>query len=334
MRWLLVLVGCLPFTAAADPVLVACMVTSGNWVVGAKLPPSGLMVRTEAGWQLRGYPHPYVSAVAADPKRPETLWLAAGNGAILATRGARDWRILTDQSVTELRDIAADPHHTGTFYIAHTWGLAVTRDGGQTWQDATGDRARRFTETIRVDRATAGKLVAGGEDGLYRSDDGGRTWHAAGAQGHHIMHLEQSPHDPQDWIATTMQGGPVRSRDGARTFEAINHLRVGRYLGVGRNGYQVAFDPTKAGRIALAIWGIGVAVTEDDGQTWEWRNQGLPGLEVWSCIFHPKHSGRLYVSAHEAPVYVSEDAGRSWKADGLPSSAVFRFAFVPEEAVR
>jgi photosystem II stability/assembly factor-like uncharacterized protein len=331
-----VLLGLLiPFSLpAADLVLAACMVTSGDWVVGAKLPPSGLMVRVNGRWEGRGYPHPYISAAVADPGDPRTLWLSAGNGAIRTRNGARDWRITTGHTVTELRDVAADPHRAGVIYIGHTDGLAVTRDHGATWHDTTGNRPRRFTETVRVDRAKPGRLLAAGEDGLWLSEDDARTWRPAGAQGFHIMRLEQSPHDPLDWIAVTMHGGPFRSRDGGRTFEPIHHLRIGRYLGVDRNSYDVAFDPNQKGRIALSIWGTGVALTEDDGATWSWRNKGLPRLELWSLAFDPAQPGRLFVSVHEEALYVSDDLGKTWRADGLPGSAVYRLTWLPKESIQ
>jgi photosystem II stability/assembly factor-like uncharacterized protein len=334
MRLFAIMLGGFCSARAGDLVLAACMVTSGDWVVGAKLPLSGLVVRTASGWEQRGYSHPYITAAAVEPREPGTLWLSAGNGVIRATGGGRNWRITTDHTVTELRDIAVDPHQPGTVYFGHTWGLGMTRDNGANWQDATGNRPRRFTEAIRVDRARPGRLVAGGEDGVWLSEDAGRTWKPTGAQGFHVMHIEQSPHDPLDWIATTMKGGAVRSRDGARSFEAINHLRTGRYLGVDRNTYDVAYDSTTRGRIALAIWGLGIAITEDDGVTWEWRNAGLPRLEVWSCIFDPQKPGRVYLSVHEEALYVSDDAGRTWRKDGLEKSAVYRMAWLPAEAFR
>lgn len=331
--WLALLLILLALAAPAQDsqALVACMVTSRDWVVGSNLPPSGLMVRTPAGWDLRGYPHPIMNAAAFDPSEPSVLLLAAGNGVIRAANGARQWRILTGHEITELRDIATDRRAPGHIYVAHTWGVAMSRDRGRTWADATGDRPTRYTESIRAD---AGLLIAGTEDGLWRSQDGGAHWSPAGARGWHILHVEQSPHDPSDWIAVTAKGGVFRSRDGARTFENVQHLGIGRNLGVDRNLYDIAFDPATAGRIAVAGFGPGVMVSEDGGQTWTARNLGLPKADVWSVAFDPGHPGRLYASVHEEALYVSPDAGRTWSKDGLEGSAIYRLKFVPREAVQ
>ena len=47
-------------------------------------------------------------------------------------------------------------------------------------------------------------------------------------------------------------------------------------------------------RIAVAGWGIGVALSEDRGKTWELRNAGLPTNSVWSVVFDPAAPGRVY----------------------------------------
>ncbi len=114
------------------------------------------------------------------------------------------------------------------------------------------------------------------------------------------------------------------STDCGVTFESAGNL------GVGRNLSDIAFDPGAANRIAVAGWGVGVAVSEDLGKTWEIRNAGLPSTAVWSVAFDPASSGRLYAGVHEEALYVSQDNGKTWTRDGLEGSRVLRMKFVPE----
>lgn len=308
--------------------LYTCAVTSKGYVVGAKLPPSGLFVRTPSGtWQHLGFNHPYISAIEFDRRDPSLLYLSAGNGIIRAANGGRNWKILTGQDVTELRDLAVDPNAPGALYFGHTAGIGVTHNGGATWQNTTIGK-RPYTESVRVDRTRAGHLVAGGEDGLYRSEDGGQSWRRSGAAGFEVMHIEQSPHDACHWLAVTQHGGLFVSHDCAVTFESAGRL------GVDRNLYDIAFDPTTPGRIAIAGWGPGVVVSTDGGKSWQPRNQGLPSTEIWSVAFDPGHPGRLFASVHEVAVFLSEDAGQTWRRDGLEGSSVYRMKFVPQEAAR
>ncbi len=304
--------------ASAQPVLYACASFTREYVVGAKLPPSGLFRRTAAGqWEHLGFNHPFLVTLEAGPGG--ALLLAAGNGLIRAPQPDGAWRILTSEDVTELRDVAVDRTAPGAFYFAHTRGIRVTHDGGKTWTELGESLRRKYTETIRVDH---GVLIAGTEEGIFRSDDRGRTWRRAGAAGFQILRIEQSPHDACFWLAATQQGGLFASHDCGRTFENSGNI------GLGRNLYDIAFDPTTPGRIALAGWGPGVVISPDNGKTWQERNAGLPGTAVTSAAFDPAHPGRVFAAVHEQAVYVSEDSGVSWTPDGLDAAHVSRLRFI------
>ncbi|MES1261349.1 MAG: hypothetical protein ABUS49_06385 [Acidobacteriota bacterium] len=321
MRWFLLLAA-LPL--AAQPTLYVCAGAAKEYVVGAKLPPSGLFRKTvSSGWEHLGYNLPFLFALDYDSADPATIYLAAGNGLIRAADHGREWTILTGSDVTELRDVAVDRSTPNTIYFGYSHGIRVTHDGGATWQEIGASLHRKFTEAIRVDRAKPGVLLAGGEEGVFRSEDGGKAWRLAGAAGWQILHIEQSPHDACFWIATTQGGGWFASHDCGKTFESGGHEGVGRSL------YDVAFDPSTPGRIALAGWGPGVLVSEDAGKTWQPRNTGLPRTDVLSLAFDPAQPGRLYASVHEEAIYVSEDAGKTWSSSGIEGSAAARMRFIP-----
>jgi hypothetical protein len=305
--------------------LYTAMVTSKGYVVGAKLPPSGIFFKRSGGvWQHAGYNHPALAALDYDGAGPAALYLAAGNGAIRAPAAGEQWKILTGNDVTELRDIAIDRLAPGTIYFTHTAGIRVSRDAGVTWHAADQGIRRKFTESIAVDRTRSGHLVAGTEDGIFESADGGAAWRLAGASGFEVRRVQQSPHDPCRWLAVTQRGGVFLSTDCGETFETTGRV------GIDRNLYDVAFDPTTPGRMAVAGWGIGVAVTEDDGKSWRPRNAELPRPDVWSVAFDPAHAGRLYAGVHEEALFVSDDAGLHWRSDGLEGSIVRRMVFIPE----
>jgi hypothetical protein len=137
------------------------------------------------------------------------------------------------------------------------------------------------------------------------------------------MNIEQSPHDPCRWIATTQHAGLFASHNCGRSFENVGRVGVDRVL------YTVSFDPVDSKRIVVAGWGFGVAVSEDGGANWQFRNNGLPSADIWSAAFDPSRRGRLWASVHEEALYRSDDAGRTWIRDELPGSVVYRMLFVP-----
>jgi photosystem II stability/assembly factor-like uncharacterized protein len=293
--------------------------------VGAKLPASGIFVRSPSGeWRHAGFSHPFITAFDYDPLDPSVVYAAAGNGLLRVTEKGERWKILTGNDVTELLDVAVDRNQPGTVYFAHTHGIHVSHDGGASWHDASAGLRRKYTAALRVDSRRAGVLLAGTEQGIYRSDDGGASWKLAGAAGIQVLHIEQSTHDPCFWLASTEGGGLFASNDCGVSFESNGNL------GVGRNIYDISFDPSTPSRIAVAGWGIGVAVSEDRGKTWQARNSGLPTANVWSVAFDPAQAGRIYTSVHEDALYVSTDGGKTWRKEGLAGSSIFRMRFVPE----
>jgi photosystem II stability/assembly factor-like uncharacterized protein len=327
MKRCALLLAILPLPSFAQYTLYACGSSTKDYVVGAKLPASGIFLRSSNGeWRHAGFNHPFISAFDFDPHDPSLVYTAAGNGLLRVSEKGERWKILTGSDVTELLDVAVDRNRAGTVYIAHTHGIQVTHDGGVTWHDSSAGLRRKYTAALRVDSRRAGVLLAGTEQGVFRSEDGGASWKLAGAAGIQVLHIEQSPHDSCFWMASTEGSGLFASSDCGVSFESNGNL------GVGRNLYDLAFDPWSSNRIAVAGWGVGVAVSEDRGKTWQAHNSGLPSTNVWSVAFDPAQAGRIYTSVHEEAVYVSTDSGQTWRKDGLPGSSIFRMKFVPEAA--
>jgi photosystem II stability/assembly factor-like uncharacterized protein len=130
-------------------------------------------------------------------------------------------------------------------------------------------------------------VYAGVEDAaLFRSSDGGRTWHElAGLRGH--------------------GSGP--------------HWQPGAG---GMCLHSIIVDPTNPSRIFIAISSAGAFRTEDGGKTWQPINRGLhsqyipnPTAEVGHCVhhiaMHPARPGILFMQKHW-DVMRSDDAGESW----------------------
>lgn len=323
--WLPLLLVAAGGLGGADWRLFVSGASSKGYVVGARLPPSGVFERVGGEWRQRGFTHPAIAGMDYDRGDPSVLYLAGGNGCIRAGEGGGKWRITTSWDMTELLDVAVDPHHRDTVFIALPDGVARTEDGGRTWRRVEAGLVRKFTKTIRVDRARPGHLLAGTESGLFASANNGEVWRRTedGGVGM-ITHLAQSPHDEQVWVAATQGDGVARSDDGGRTWRRATALPLGETY------YQVAFDPGRKGRLAVCGWQGGVRVSDDGGVTFTERSAGLPSKQVWSVAFDPGRPGRLLAGVHEQAVYVSEDAGAHWVPIGLPGWIVTSFVFVPE----
>ena len=93
--------------------------------------------------------------------------------------------------------------------------------------------------------------------------------------------------------------------------------------------------PTDSQKVHVGISAAGTFSTEDGGQTWEPRNQGVQAdfllqkyPDVGQCVHHmAMHPGKpevLYQQNHDG-IYRSDDEGKQWTdiSEGLPS----RFGF-------
>jgi hypothetical protein len=272
-------------------------------------------------WHM-GFNHPRQDAVAVDPRDPEIFFTAGLNGVLRSLDRGETWRIMTSWDMTEPKDIAIDPNAPDHIYIGLPDGIGVSTDAGVSWSRMDSGISRKYTQSILVDRTTEGRLVAGTEKGIYLSEDGARNWSLVQPVAATVTDVEQSPHDPLVYLATTQEDGVFMSRDGARSWRQLEGLTTEHTL---HNG---DFDATDPDRLAVSSWSTGVQVSEDGGQTWSARNDGLPSTNVWRVGVDPDISGRLYCSPHQDAVYFSDDFGRSWSRGFFEGAVVWDFAFI------
>ena len=132
--------------------------------------------------------------------------------------------------------VAGHPTERLTFYFGSTGGgVWKTEDAGRTWANVSdGYFKRASVGAIAVSRSDPNVLYVGmGEaclrntvshgDGVYRSDDGGRTWRHLGLeQTRHIGRVRIDPREPELVYVAALghahganaERGVYRSRDG------------------------------------------------------------------------------------------------------------------------
>ena len=307
-----------------------CANVNQNYVIGSRIDTTnGLFQHNPANdtWQHFGYNDRTITALAFDPRDHDTIYTTTLNGIFVSTDGGESWKMTNSWDMTEGRDVAVDPQSPDTVYFALPDGFAVSTDRGQTWErreNGLPDRGK-FTQAISPDRVIADRVLAGCEKGVYLTENAGRFWRQVLPTETTVNDLEQSPHDPDHWLAVTDSHGAWRSRDGGQTWALITYLPNDRAI------YNATYDPTTPGRQAIASWAHGVWTSEDGGDSWTQRSAGLPeNPKAWRVGVDP-NSGRLYVSVFEDTLYYSDDFGRSWEPDALAGSSVNAFISIRRE---
>ena len=127
--------------------------------------------------------------------------------------------------------------------------------------------------------AEARYLYLGAHTGLFRSEDGGRTWQkvALSAKLAHLDIMAVTPdlRDPKTIYVATHEAGVFKSSDGGVTWNQMNNG-----LG-GLDVHGVAIDPSNPLKLHAAVRdkGDGVYRTTDGGSKWTRVDDG-PGGEV------------------------------------------------------
>ncbi|MEO6003671.1 MAG: hypothetical protein ABIZ04_24635 [Opitutus sp.] len=298
-----------------------------NYVVGSKIETvNGLYQKTaDDGWQHIGVNDTTLTAVAFDPTDRQIIYTSGQIGLWRSRDGGRSWRLCNGWEMTEVRDVAVDPHSPQHVFVALPDGVAVSTNGGDTLvrrEHGLPDRGK-YTQAIEVDRTRAGRVLAACEVGLFLTEDAGEHWRQVYATKETVNDVQQSPHDPKRWIAVTQSAGALISADGGVSWSSVAGVPTDHAL------YNVTFDPGLPERLAIGSWAHGVMTSEDGGKTWQSRNAGLPEPHrVWRVGVDPR--SRLYASVVDETLFVSDDFGRTWRADTLAGSKVNNFAIVPK----
>lgn len=144
--------------------------------------------------------------------------------------------------------------------------------------------------------------------------------------------------------AGVQEAGLFRSRDGGRTWEPLAGLndhttRSGWLPGAGGLcAHALLFDQDNPARMWCGISAVGVFRSDDGGDSWTPRNEGVPSVledkqhkDIGRCVHglvqHPDEPNQIFRQDH-AGMFRTEDGADTWERneDGLP--AAFGFPIV------
>lgn len=235
-------------------------------------------------WRPMGPPGGDVRSLASDPRNPRHLYLGTSDGHIFSSQdGGERWELLGRAGFSRdgvVTAILVHPTRTRLLF-ASLWTLDPAKGGG-----------------------------------VFRSDDGGRTWQLAGLGGKAVRALAMAPSDP-DYIVAGALDGVFRSPDGGHTWGRLSpegHEEI-------RNLDSLAIDPDDPDIIYAGTYHLPWK-TEDGGRNWFAIHDGmLDDSDVMSILVDRANPRRVFASACSG-IYRSNNAGRLWqKIQGIPFSA-------------
>src|SRR5215216_1619234 len=186
--------------------------------------------------------------------------------------GSLEWRCIGPHRGGRCVAVAGHPTDQGTFYFGGCGGgvWKTTNAGSHWWNVSDGYFNTAAVGALAVSDSDPNVIYAGtGEacirsnvshgDGVYRSDDNGRTWRNVGlASTRHISHVLVHPGNP-DLVYVAALGhvwgpnperGVFRSKDGGKTWEKI--LSRGNKAGA----IDLIIDPSNPNILYAGCWEV------------------------------------------------------------------------------
>ncbi len=246
-----------------------------------------------------------IADIAIHPEDESIWYIGVGSGGVWKTenRGVTWTPVFDNQPVYSIGCVTIDPSNPHTIWVGtgenvggrHVGfgdGVYKSEDDGKTWKNMGLPNSNHISKIIVhpgnsdiVWVAAQGPLwTSGGDRGLYKSTDGGKTWNKTlgNSEWTGVTDVVIDPENP-DWLY-------------AATWD--RHRTVAAYMGGGP--------------------GSGIHRSLDGGETWEKLTSGLPSTNLGKIglAISPFNPDVIYAAVEEdlrkGGIYMSVNRGKSW----------------------
>ena len=274
-----------------------------------------------------------VMSIAVNAKNKFEYYVGVASGGVWKTvNDGTTWTPVFDgEGSYSIGDVAIDPNDSSVVWVGTgesnsqrsvAWGDGIYKsvDGGKSWQNLGLKKSEHIGRVVIDPRDSKVVYVAaegplwgpGGDRGLYKTTDGGKTWKAVLtiSENTGVADVAMDPSNPDILYASAYQrrrhvftlidGGPesaiYKSTDAGATW---NKLKSGLpSVDMGRIG--LAVSPADPGVVYAAVEAAdskgGIFRSEDKGATWERRNEFDEGAMYYARVVpDPKNVDRVFV---------------------------------------
>ena len=288
--------------------------------------------------------------LAVDPRDGRVWYIATAGGGVWKTTnaGTSFAPIFDDQKSFSIGCVTIDPHDSLVVWVGSGEnnsqrsvsmgdGVYKSVDGGKSWKNVGLEKSEHISKIVVDPRdsnvvyvAAQGPLWApGGDRGLYKTTDGGKTWKdvLTISENTGVTDVILDPSNPDILYASAYQrrrhvftlidGGPEsaihKSTDGGKTWtklkDGLPKEDMGRIgLGIAPHNPKIIYATIESTRKAGGFF-----VSKDGGASFKKVNDySAPGAQYYGEIFvDPNDDDRIYSA--DVWVRVSDDGGKTWR---------------------
>lgn len=299
-----------------------------------------------------------IADIAVNPKNHSEYYLAVASGGVWKTTnsGTTYTPVFDGQGSYSIGCVTIDPNNTNIIWVgtgennnqrsvAYGDGIYKSLDGGKSWKNMGLKKSEHIGNIIVhpnnsniIYVAAYGPLWSeGGERGVYKSTDGGKTWKNILEISKHtgIAEIRMDPRDPNTIYASAHQrrrhvftyvgGGPEsglhKTTDGGKTWKKINSGLPS--VDLGRIGLAISpVNPDVVYAIVEASQGKGgFFKSTNRGESWSKQSSYATSGNYYQEIYcHPSNVNIVY--AMDTWFHHTEDGGKTFKKTGEKSKHV------------
>jgi photosystem II stability/assembly factor-like uncharacterized protein len=316
-------------------------------------------------WQSTGLPPKFSSAIKL-AKAGNNTYLSTNAAGVFKSSNDGDSWFPVNNGITAANVLDIIISNDSTLYAA-SWSNFLQRsiDKGETWQTMSNGFTNSYFYSIIED--TSGTLIAGTDQGIFRSTNKGTSWQQTATAGNNYSYRLHK--DRQNRIYSMNYGnGIYRTSNKGNSWTRIDNGFFSNFVfGFAIDSSNNIYAGTRGGGIYKstndgATWVLlrsssinncvvtrivvapnghifatnteeGVLRSTDNGATWTVLTNGLSSLRVSPLAINSK--GQLYVGTKTDQLYTSTDNGETWVdiSHNLIQTAVQHIIFDKEDNI-
>jgi photosystem II stability/assembly factor-like uncharacterized protein len=301
-----------------------------------------------------------IGCVTLDPNNVNVVWVGSGennnqrsvgygDGVYKSEDGGASWKNMGLKTSEHIGRIIVDPRNSEVVYVAAIgplWkeggerGLYKTTDGGKTWtqilkvDENTGvndvimdprNSDRLYASTYQRRRHDHGFVSGGPGSGIYKSNDGGKTWDKAnnGLPGDDKgrIGLAISPADPE-YIYAIVEASPKDAGFYRTTNRAASWTKMSGHQTGGIYYNEVIADPVDRDKVYTMSYAI--SVSNDGGKNFRPLGEKSKHVDNHALWIDPTNTDHM-INGCDGGIYQTRDGAQTWEfKSNLPITQFYK----------